>query len=514
MPSFPAAPAGAKITNEGWFAPPKRSRPLPPLPETVTKAFVIPIREEITQKTYYAFKRKLARCIASGAELIVVDMNTPGGGLFAGMDIAQAIKIDAQGTRVVCYVRPETISAGSMIGLACDEIVMVPVGKLGDCGVIFMGGRPAGMPPDKILTYVRTEFRQSAQMHGYNDALCQKMVDPNKEAWLVRNKTTRELQYVLRGEYRGQVTIPPGLSDVPSNPAAQWELLRIVVPIGNLFTMTTAEAVKYGFCADVVESPRLAPFSDLGKLYNVKGGFTVLGDTTGEEILEFMTSMWVTVLLLAGAIICGYIEFHTPGFGIFGTLSIICLALLLGSRFLTGYAHWWEITLVVLGLILLAVEIFLTPGFGVAGTLGIISLLVGLAAALIPNAPNKLPWPETTLDWWAMTRAAETLLLAFVVAVGSVLLLARFLPKMPVAHWLILQASKALPAAQAEDLLRGVRSLTPGRTGVVTSICRPAGTVRFGEDLVEAVSEGEYIPAGTKVKVVRNEGNRVVVTRA
>jgi len=510
----PATPPNAKVTDEGWFATPVRDRELPPLPERVTRAFVIPVREEITQKTYYAIKRKLVRCIASGAQLIVLDMDTPGGDLFAGLYAARDLRIYAQGTRVVCYIRPETISAGTMIGLACDQIVMTPVGKMGDCGVVYLLGRPSGLPPDKIETYVRAEFRQSAKMHGYSEALAQKMVDPNKEAWLIRDKKTRELQYVLADEYSGRVSIGPGLSKVPSNPSADWDLLRIVVPAGNLLTLTTPEAVNYGFCAAVVDSPRKDPLAGLAEHYNVSGGFEVLEDTFSEELLELFTGMAMTALLLAGGIVFGYIEFHTPGFGLFGSLSIVCFALLLGSRFLTGMAQWWEITLFVLGLVLLGVEVFITPGFGVTGTLGIIFCLVGLVAILVPNAPNKLPWPSNDLDWSVFKRGAAAMLIGVLVAAAAMMMLARFLPKLPLANRLILKPAPASPAAMSDAALEPVRSIAVGQTGVVTAICRPAGQVRFGEAIVDAVTEGEYIPAGTKVRVIRNESNRVVVMRA
>jgi membrane-bound serine protease (ClpP class) len=505
---------GARGTDEGWFAPPVRTSPLPVLPDKVTSAFVIPVREEISEKTYYAIKRKLVRCLASGAQLIVLDMDTPGGGLFDGLNIARTLRTDAKDTRVVCYVRPETISAGTMIALACDQIVMTPVGKMGDCGVVYLLGRPSGLPPDKIETYVRAEFRQSAEMHGYSDALAQKMVDPNKEAWLIRDKKTRELQYVLADEYSGRVSIAPGLSKVPSNPDADWDLLRIVVPAGNLLTLTTPEAVNYGFCAAVVDSPRKDPLAGLAEHYNVSGGFEVLEDTFSEELLELFTGMAMTSLLLAGGIVFGYIEFHTPGFGLFGSLSVICLALLLGSRFLTGMAQWWEITLFVLGLVLLGVEVFITPGFGVTGTLGIIFCLVGLLAILVPNAPNKLPWPSSDLDWSVFKRGAAAMAIGLLAAAAAMMMLAKYLPKVPVANWLILKPAAASPAAMSEAALEPVRSIAVGQIGVVAGICRPAGQVRFGEAIVDAVTEGEYIPAGTKVRVIRNESNRVVVMRA
>ena len=73
MPTFPGAVKGAKITKEGWFAPTKRKNPLPPLPEKVTKVFIIPIREAILAKTFESMKRKATWAKGKGAELIVFD---------------------------------------------------------------------------------------------------------------------------------------------------------------------------------------------------------------------------------------------------------------------------------------------------------------------------------------------------------------------------------------------------------------------------------------------------------
>jgi membrane-bound serine protease (ClpP class) len=511
-----ATQPGAKVTDEGWFAPPTRSRPLPPLPEKVTKAFVIPVRDEITSRTYDVMRRKLIRCQASGAELVVIDMDTWGGDAHAGLDISRMLKTEAQGMRVVCYTRTRSISAGSMIALACDEIVMTPVGMLGDCGLVMIVPKDVTiiMPPDKQLTVIRAEMEESAVMHGYSVALVKSMIDDDLEAWLIRNKRTRELKYVLAGESRGQVTIPPGLSKEESVPDAEWSLLRVITPAGKLLTVTSSQAREYGFCSAIVEPSREDPLANLAKHFHVQGGFTVLNDTFSEELLDFFTSEFVTALLVGGALLFGYIEFHTPGFGIFGSLAIVCAAIFLGTRFLTGYAHWWEVTVLVIGLILLGVEVFLTPGFGVAGVLGIIFCGVGLVAVLLPNAPTELPVPLTPLDWSVLSEGAKGILFGFLGGVLCMMILARFLPKVPMANWLILKPASAASAAESDVALAGLLAISPGQTGVVTAICRPAGQVRFGEAIVDAVTEGEYIPAGTKVKVIRNESNRVVVTRA
>jgi membrane-bound serine protease (ClpP class) len=501
---------GAKTTDEGWFAPAIRQRKLPPLPKTLTRAVVIPVREEITEKTYDAIRRKLVRCQASGAQLIVLDMDTWGGDLFVGLDIARLLKTDAEGTRVVCYVRTRAISAGSMIALACDEIVMAPVGMLGDCGVVMTipEGVKLVMPPDKQETVVRAEMRESAKMHGYSVALTESMADDDLEVWLVRDKNTRELRHV------GKVTIPPGLSEIESNPKADWEMLRIVVPKGKLLTMTSSQALEFGFASAIVDSPRKDPLADLARHYNVAGEFEVLQDSWSEALVEFLTSGPITALLLFGALLCGYIEMHTPGFGLFGTLALIFFGLMVGSRYLTGLAQWWEIAVFILGLALLAVELFITPGFGVMGTLGIIFCLVGLVAFIVPNAPNKLPLPSSELAWSVFQTGAAALGIGLLASVAAMMMLARFLPKVPVANWVILKLAPAASAATSNPALAGMLAIGPGRMGVVTAICRPAGQVRFGEDIVDAVTEGEYIPAGTQVKVIRNESNRVVVTRA
>jgi membrane-bound serine protease (ClpP class) len=109
---------------------------------------------------------------------------------------------------------------------------------------------------------------------------------------------------------------------------------------------------------------------------------------------------------------------------------------------------------------------------------------------------------------------AAALGIGLLASVAAMMMLARFLPKVPVANWVILKLAPAASAATSNPALAGMLAIGPGRMGVVTAICRPAGQVRFGEDIVDAVTEGEYIPAGTQVKVIRNESNRVVVTRA
>lgn len=53
-----------------------------------------------------------------------------------------------------------------------------------------------------------------------------------------------------------------------------------------------------------------------------------------------------------------------------------------------------------------------------------------------------------------------------------------------------------------------------GQIGETFSTLRPSGTVMVGEKRLQAVSSGEFIDRGVKVRVLEVHGNRVVVERA
>ena len=58
-----------------------------------------------------------------------------------------------------------------------------------------------------------------------------------------------------------------------------------------------------------------------------------------------------------------------------------------------------------------------------------------------------------------------------------------------------------------------MRKVGVGDKGVAASACRPVGKVWFGDKLVDAVSEGEAIAPGARVRVVRHDANRLVVEK-
>ena len=49
------------------------------------------------------------------------------------------------------------------------------------------------------------------------------------------------------------------------------------------------------------------------------------------------------------------------------------------------------------------------------------------------------------------------------------------------------------------------------RSGTASTPLRPAGVVKFGDKFVDVVSDGGFIPAGTRVQVIQVEATRIVV---
>ncbi len=496
------------ITPDGWFARPKVKHP--PLPEKITNAFIIPIREPITPKTTRAIRRKAHAARKEHAQLIIFDMDTFGGGVVAALDISEIIKKDLQDIYTVCFVHTDAISAGALIALACDEIVMTPSATLGDCAPIAVGGKLEGVLREKVESPLRSEFRDSARRNGYPIALAMSMVSFDIEVWKVRNRITRELQYVLKREWLGKVEIPPGLATGPSKPTSEWELLQVVVREGELLTMNTSEALKYRFASRRLKAPAADPYLNLKSAYNITAGPVVLSDTWSEQLVEFLTSAPVMAFLFFVGLLCAYAEVHTPGFGGAGAAAIVCFAIIFGSHYLVGLAQWWEIALFFIGVALLAVEVFLIPGFGVAGVAGLLCCVAALLAMMVDNAPTEFPWPDTEGAWEMLKTGVLWMMAAFVAATVTAAALARFLPKVPIAGRLVLAAPEgSLTAPTTEDA--PILDVRPGQVGEVTQTCRPVGKVRIDGRLVDAVADGAFIEAGAEVVVLRNEGNRVVV---
>jgi len=149
----------------------------------------------------------------------------------------------------------------------------------------------------------------------------------------------------------------------------------------------------------------------------------------------------------------------------------------------------WIIFLLVIGLLMVCVEIFI-PG-GIVGTLGGFCLLGSIVMAFTERG--------TTFGlYWAAGVIVVTLL--------GLYLSIKVLPRSPAGKRLLLGSSEAGFSATEKGLEKWV-----GKRGQAVTTLRPAGMVEIEGKRVDVVTGGEYIEKGTPVRVIRVDGNRVVV---
>jgi len=560
----PAMLVGSIIALAGTTAPAMRgglaanssSTPAPAAsrPASFDRAYILPIVDVITDVTHESLERRLKTIGDASPELVIFELDTPGGSLGATLEICSTIKrLRDGGIRTYAWVNDQAYSAGTIIALATDGILMATNATIGDCQPIQITyGGPAAVPEEieaKTTSPLLAELRDSVRRNRYNLDMVLALIRPEMEIFWVENVKTGERRFVDTrgrdelfgitrteerdaGERAGGLlswftreepeTGQPGpdepVSDedsttdwryVKSSPDLAGEISQPIVDHRTLLTMRTDEATAYGFCLATLSSE-----SELSAYFNVTRPLERLENTWLESAIEWLASPAVRAVLFLLMLLGAYTEFQTPGFGVPGAVALVALVLFLGAPYLAGYTVTWEIAAIVLGIALLAIEAFVIPGFGVAGITGIVLLAVGLLASFAPAEPTfdedwfRLPTLGATYTY--LKHGLYSLAVGMVGSIFGMALIAKYFPRVPVAGRII-APNPTHESVQMDDPYHGAAQV--GDIGRVEGILRPSGKARFGATLVDVVTEGDYIPGGVRVEVIQRRGNRVVVRR-
>jgi membrane-bound serine protease (ClpP class) len=490
-------------------APPRSGMNSFPTQERTVKAAVIVCKGMIDDGLYQSIQRRTQIALDTGADYLIYEISTYGGLLESGDDISKYFILDvAKIAHTVAYITTEAISAGAMISVSCQDIIMRENTTIGDCAPIQIGAKLEGVEREKTESFTRAAFKRAAEANGYPEALLKAMVSMQIEIYKIRNLKTDKYEFF-------------DAEHIPKDQKEYDIKNKILIDSDKeLLTLTASKAIEYGVARAVVED-RAGVLDFLTK----RDGVTFIGEPMvlemlwSEEMVRWLNSPAVMGVLIMLALLGVYIEFSSPGFGLPGLVAVICFAIIIGSKYLIGMANWVEVAIFFIGVILLMIEIFVLPGFGVVGILGIILILGGLFGMLVKNPPDKVPWPQTQLDWKLFTSGVLGLLFGFMGFVVIAWILAKYLPKLQFLSGLILVPSavkhggeaKVSITAPAESKLAGVNI---GDIGEVVSTLRPAGKAKFGDCIVDVVAGAEFLDKGIKVKIIEIHGNRVVVRAA
>ena len=473
------------------------------------KAAVIICKGDIDYGLYKSIQRRTESAINQGVQYLIYEIGTYGGLLKSADDISKYFILEvpklSNNARTVAYVTTEAISAGSMISVSCQDIIMLENTTIGDCAPISLGGSLEGVEREKTESFTRAAFKRAAEANGYPPALLQAMVTMQIEVYKVKNLKTGEYEF-----FEGD--------KLPKDPNSYDLDNKVQIDSADkLVTLTATEALDYGIARAVVQDLN-GVLNFLAKRDGVSfAGEPIILDTTwSEEIARWLNSPAVMAVLVLLALLGVYIEFNTPGLGLPGLVALICFVIIIGSKYITGLANWIEVAFLFVGILLVLIEFFIIPGFGIAGISGFVCIFIGLFGMLLKNPPDEIPWPSNSYEWSDFDQGIISLSLGFGGFLICAWLLSKYLPKIPYLGSMILVPNSSRQGgitklSMTKPKESEINNLNIGDIGEVISTLRPTGKVKFGDAIVDVVAEGDFINKGVQVKIIYIHGNRVVV---
>ncbi len=433
-----------------------QARPDTTLPGNHTyRIYTFDIKENIAPPVWRTTKKAMEEARDLEMDLILIHMNTYGG----MVDAADSIRTKILNSKIPVWVFIDNnaASAGALIAIACDKIYMNPVASIGAATVVDQSGQPV---PDKYQSYMRSWMRATAEAKGRDPEIAQAMVDPD-------------------------IYIPG------------------VVDSGKVLTLTTSEAIKYGFCEGKVNGSL-----DIMKLNNIENyEFRKQKITTTDKIIGFLINPVINGILIMIIIGGIYFELQSPGVGFPLMASVIAALLYFAPLYIEGLASNWEILIFIAGVVLIAVEIFAIPGFGVAGITGVIFIIAGLMLSLVGN----VGWDFSPVSYNSIISSFFTVIIAIFLALLGAFYLSK---KMFTTH---LFGHLALDAIQSRDdgytSADKIYSGMIGKEGAAFTVLRPSGKILIGEDVYDATAISGYIEKNDAVKVVSYQTGQLFVQK-
>ena len=465
-----------------------------------SKGVLIRLENEITRFREQFLYRKLDAARKEGADLVVVEINSPGGYLEESQNMAERLR-DINWADTVAYIPEQALSGAAILSLGCDEIIMHPKARMGDAGVIFLDQDYLFKYADeKIRSAVARRVRDLAEAKDRPPALAEAMIDMDLIVYRVRNRETNEEKFMSDDEIKS--------SDNPD----QWEKLNQVLESREKkFLIVNGErALELQLAEGNVTSVQ-----ELKARYQLDNDFIIMEHRGVDTAVQILNSPLVTGLLFVIGLVALYIELSAPGISVGGLISGLCFALFFWSRALGGTSGWLEVILFLAGIVFLAMELFVIPGFGVSGITGLLLIFASLVMASQDfghwNTARQLPSLTTTL---------AVILGSGIIAIGTIGVLSRYMPRIPVLNRLVLHPPQAGEEQGVDEVTKdsplqpeGQFPVAIGDWGIADSPLRPAGKAKFGNDYVDVVSEGVFVDNGEHVRVIDISGNRIMVRK-
>ena len=464
--------------------------------------------KEINQGTWFYVYKALEHFKAEKPDFIILQMNTPGGEVIAAQKISDALKeMDIQyGIPIVCFIDNWAISAGAMIAYSCRFITTTKDGAMGAAEPVILGSSgQLEAASEKVNSAMRADMANRAQFFGRNPFIAEKMVD--KDLILV--------------DRNGNLIALNKEEDIQHGDV-------VVSPKGKLLTLDAQDMVKYGVADIMLQPTKLEPITpeELAKgewplskmLLGTYPFFKEIPNATVElfqmdlktKFFSWLLSPAISSLLLLGLMFGVYFELSHPGFGLPGSIAVICLLLIIMSSFAFEIGNVFELVLIGLGIAIIVIDLFFLPTFGLLGFFGVAAFLAGLFGLMIPGLENF----HYNVDTGQLSEAGKEVIERLGMLFGTVLLgLAGIVIISRFAGYRFSPFNRLVLKTDQEGYQAGNQAQFPpvGTKGKTVSPLRPSGVVELDGDVYDAQSSGEYIDKEVPIVLTRVEGSRLFV---
>ena len=445
----------------------------------------IPIEGTIDLGLPPYIERSIKEAETNNAVSIIFTINTFGGRVDAATQIKDAILNSKVPT--VAFINKRAISAGALISLSCEKIYMTGGATIGATTAVDMSGKKAS---EKVISYMREEMASTAEKRGRNKHIARGMVDEElefpskvKNEYIKSDNEIDTVKTIIHYLIMDNDTIY--VDDIEGRKQ------------GNLITLTTEQAIKYKIAdrsADTFDSV-------LDSLGFSNANVQTTSENWSENFVRFLTNPVVASLLTTFGFLGILFELQSPGWGIPGSIGLICLILSLSASYIAELATMNDFLIILIGILCIILEALVFPGFGIPGIAGIIFILWGLYLLLLPDIP---------VGEEVLSQASNGLFIGIIGGLIGLVLLFRAMTK--TKFWKDLTSPGGQNKEDGYAASFGWEKLV-GETALTETDLHPSGWIVVNNERIFAVSEGNFIDKNVKVIVLSVDGNRVVVRK-